>query len=228
MRGMSADLSPDQNRRIESMIRFGTVTAVDCAQKPPMCRAKSGGLATDWLKWVTPRAGNVREWSPPSVGEECLIFSPSGETGAGAILTGFFNAAHEAPEEDAKVTARHWDDGAVERYDQGAHEYLLHLPAGKLTLRVGGSTLEITESAIMLKSDSITVIAPPITLQGNVVILGGLTGQPGAGGEGGSAIFRGRIDADVDVTGAGVSLKGHTHSGVQAGGGNTGKPVGGG
>jgi phage baseplate assembly protein gpV len=86
----------------------------------------------------------------------------------------------------------------------------------------------MTESAITLKSDAVTIVAPPITLQGNVVILGSLTGQPGGGGDGGSASFHGRISADVDVTGAGVSLKSHVHGGVQPGGSNTAPPVGGG
>jgi phage baseplate assembly protein V len=226
---MNADLPPDQNRRLESIVRFGTVVDVDLTSKPPMARAKSGGLTTDWLKWITPRAGKVREWSPPSDGEECVILSPSGETGAGAILTGLFNDGHEAPESDGNVTARHWGDGAVERYDQGTHAYLLDVPAGgSITLKIGGSSLVMTESAITLKSDAVTIIAPPITLQGNTVILGSLAGQPGAGGDGGSATFQGRISADVDVTGAGVSLKSHVHGGIQPGGSNTAPPAGGG
>ncbi len=225
---MTSDISPEQNRRLESIVRFGTISDVDLTSKPPMCRAKSGGLTTDWLKWITPRAGKVREWSPPSIGEECVILSPSGDTGAGAILTGFFNAGLAAPETDGNVTARHFDDGAVERYDQTAHAYLLDVPTGgSITFKIGGSSLVMTESAITLKSDAVTVISPPITLQGNVVILGALTGQSGAGGEGGSATFHGRIDADVDVTAAGVSLKSHKHSGVQPGSGQTGGPVGG-
>jgi phage baseplate assembly protein V len=228
LRGMDSNLPPSQNRQLESVVRFGTISAIDLTSKPPMCRAKSGGLNTDWLKWITLRAGNVRVWNPPSIGEECIILSPSGDTRTGAILTGLFNSDYEAPETDENVTARHWDDGAVERYDQAAHEYLLDVPAGgTITLKIGGSSLVMTDSAITLKSDAVTVIAPPITLQGNVLILGSLTGQPGAGGEGGNATFNGRIDATVDVTAAGVSLKNHKHSGVQAGSSQTGAPVGG-
>ncbi|MDR2925889.1 MAG: phage baseplate assembly protein V [Azoarcus sp.] len=148
---MSQDLSPEQNRRLESVLRFGTVAAVDFASQPPLCRAQSGGLTTDWLRWMTPRAGNVREWLPPTVGEECLIFSPSGETDAGAILSGLFNDARPAPEKDGFVTARHWDDGAVERYDQATHGYLLDVPAGgSITLRIGGSFMVMTQNSITL------------------------------------------------------------------------------
>ena len=243
---MEPNLAPDQNRRLESVLRFGTVSAVDTARA--VCRATSGGLETDWLQWLEPHASDrVRDWNPPSVGEQCVVLSPSGETGAGAILTGLYQNACPAPESSQDVTARHWKDGAKNRYDQAAHAWLHELPAGgKLVLKVGGTTLEMTSDHILLTiggtnmeltaqaatltSPAVTVTAPPITLVGNVTIMGGLTGQPGPGGAGGSATFHGRIDADEDVkvTGAGVSLKDHVHSGVLVGGSNTQKPVGGG
>ncbi|MDR1229697.1 MAG: phage baseplate assembly protein V [Azoarcus sp.] len=224
---MEPELSPDQNRRLESMVRFGAIAEVDHGNA--LCRAVSGGITTDWLPWIERRAGDVRDWCPLSVGEQCVILSPSGETGAGAILTGLYQDSRPAPESESAVSARHWDDGATVRYDQAAHEYLLDVPAdGKITFRIGGTSLVMTTNGATLTADAVTVVAPPITLQGNVLILGSLTGQPGAGMGGGNAVFHGRIDADVDVTGAGVSLKDHVHGGVQPGGGNTGAPAGGG
>jgi phage baseplate assembly protein V len=221
---MPADLAADQNRRLESVTRYGTVTAVDPAQAK--CRVSSGGLETDWIEWVERRAGDVRTWSPPSAGEQCLVLSPSGETGAAVAITGIFQASRPAPEDSKDVTATHWPDGAKERYDHAAHEYLLDVPAGgKITLKIGGTTLELTADGATLTAPHITLTAPPITMNGNVTILGSLAGMAGAGGAGGNATFSGRIDATVDVTGAGISLKNHRHDGVQPGGSQTGTPV---
>jgi phage baseplate assembly protein V len=241
----AADLSPDQNRRIESALRFGTVASVDPASAT--CTVTSGGITTDALPWLEANAGShVQDWNPPIVGEQCVVLSPSGETGAGVVLKGLFQAAVPAPESSPDVTARHWADGAVCRYDQASHDYLLDVPdGGKITLKIGqtkleltadhallqigSTTLELTAEKATLQAPAITAIAPPITMIGNLTLMGAMTGMPGAGGTpGGSATFHGRIDADEDVrvTNAGVSLKDHVHGGVLTGDAKTTKPVG--
>jgi phage baseplate assembly protein gpV len=37
-------------------------------------------VLTGWMPW-TEQAGNIRSWKPPSVGEQMILFSPSGEIG---------------------------------------------------------------------------------------------------------------------------------------------------
>lgn len=51
-------MTADLNRRIENIVRLGTIAEVDCAHAK--AKVKSGGILTDWLPWVTARAGNVR------------------------------------------------------------------------------------------------------------------------------------------------------------------------
>lgn len=69
---------------------------------------------------------------------------------------------------------------------------------------------------------SMTINAPAITLNGNVTINGNLS--QGMGEDGGTATMLGPVNVTNDVTASGISVKNHTHSGVQSGNSNTGKP----
>ena len=84
---------------------------------------------------------------------------------------------------------------------------LIHAPAGV--------TIE-TDSSVTIKAKSSVVIdSPETTINGHLTVKNGLSATGGA--EGGIAVA-GDIVADT------VSLKSHTHSGVQPGSGNTGAP----
>ncbi|VEB71149.1 Phage P2 baseplate assembly protein gpV [Providencia rustigianii] len=47
-------MSADIHRLIRNLIRIGVVTAVDAKKG---CRVQIGDLETDWLNWLTLRAG---------------------------------------------------------------------------------------------------------------------------------------------------------------------------
>jgi phage baseplate assembly protein V len=219
------DLSPDQNRRLASIVRLGVVVDVDHATV--RARLKTGGLLTDWLPWAAPRAGaSARDWDPPSVGEQRLLLSPSGETGAGVILSAINQDAHPAPfGGDENKTGREWGDGAQCVYDHAAHEWLLQVPTGgAITLTIGATTLTLTAEGATLDTPQLTVNAPLSTFNGNVAINGGLAVNGGTAGAG-NATFNGSIHTTADVIAGTVSLQQHKHSGVQSGGSQTGTPV---
>lgn len=156
---MSAENSPDpadHARRMESILRLGTIDAVDHAA----CRArvKTGGILTEWLPWFERRAGTTRDWDPPTVGEQCMVLSLSGETAAGVIMTGIFSDAHPTPCQEKEKQARIWPDQAWMHYDHVLHDYLLDVPVGgKITLRCGRAFIEI-------RDDHIQITAPRIDL----------------------------------------------------------------
>ena len=146
----------DLARRLDNLIRLGTIAAVDHARA--LCRVQSGGLLTDWLPWAERRAGNTRTWTPPTVGEQVLLLCPSGEPGAGIVLTGIYTNAHDQPSASADEHVTHYPDGARDRYDHAAHDYLLDVPpGGKITLRCGASLIEIT-------NDGVRVVGPRVDL----------------------------------------------------------------
>ncbi|TQF08209.1 phage baseplate assembly protein V, partial [Myxococcus llanfairpwllgwyngyllgogerychwyrndrobwllllantysiliogogogochensis] len=60
-------------RLITNLIRTGIVTEVD--RDGWLCRVKTGDLETNWINWLTYRAGKSRTWWCPSPGEQVVLFS---------------------------------------------------------------------------------------------------------------------------------------------------------
>lgn len=206
-------------RRLENLLRAGTVAAVDITTA--RCRVRTGGLLSDWLPWFAQRAGDVRAWCPPSVGEQCLLMSPGGDLAAALVLVGLYSDARPAPETSAGIHATHYPDGAVITYDHAAHALTVTLPAG--------GTAEITApGSVTVRSDSVTIEAPQTTCTGQLLVQGLLTYQGGMAGSGGSggaaAVIEGTVQATGDVVASGISLTSHTHGGVRAGGESSGAP----
>lgn len=122
------------SRLIENLIRLGTVAEVDHGslpdKRPARVRVQSGELLTGWLPWAALRAGTTRDWDPPTVGEQVLVLSPSGQTAQGIAITGLFSALIPANGDRAGLHRRTYPDGAVVEYDSEAHQLLATLPAG--------------------------------------------------------------------------------------------------
>ncbi|OLU22477.1 baseplate assembly protein [Pseudomonas sp. PA15(2017)] len=148
----------DLTRRLENLIRLGTIAQVDHANA--RCRVKSGGILTGWLPWIAERAGTDQAWHAPSVNEQCVLFSPSGEHTAGVVLIGLYSNAHPAPDASPTRHRRRYRDGAVIDYDTDSHTLLATLPAGgQITLTAPGG-LTITGN---------------VTINGQVVASGDVT-----------------------------------------------------
>ena len=99
-------------RLIENLIRYGVIHAVQ--MKPPRVQVKTGKLTTTWLPWIAARAGADQEWDPPTLGEQVILFSPSGQLANG---------------DRAGLHRRTYRDGAVIEYDSIAHHLSALLPA---------------------------------------------------------------------------------------------------
>lgn len=188
------DSTAELNRRLENLIRLGTIAAVDPATA--RCRVKTGGLDTEWLPWLAQRAGSDRDWNPPSVGEQCMVACPSGDPAIGVVLLGIYSSAAPANDDSLARHRRSYRDGAVIEYDTATHALRATLPAG----------------------GTVALTAPGgVTITGDVAIIGSLTASDGA-------TITGTLSATVDVTAAGISLVDHVHGGVEPGGGTTGAP----
>lgn len=106
-------------RRLENLLRPGTIHAVDHAGAH--VRVASGDLITNWLPWFERRAGNVRTWCPPSVGEQCLVLSPGGDLSSGMVLVGLNSETYPAPADSPTLHRIEFIDGAVIDYDHASH-----------------------------------------------------------------------------------------------------------
>lgn len=118
----------DLLRRLENLIRLGTIAAVD--HQAARCTVSTGGLSVPNLPWLALRAGSSSDWDPPTVGEQCILFSPSGEPALGVALVGLYSQQRPAPSNSATVRRRKYPDGAVIDYDHASHTLSAVLPAG--------------------------------------------------------------------------------------------------
>lgn len=188
--------------RVGELIRLGTIAEVDLAQA--RCRVlygdpddDDGGATTGWIRWLSPRSGETRTWSPPSEGEQVLLIVPDGQIGNAVALPGLPRDVFPAVGNNSTEIIE-FADGARLSYDPAGHTLVALLPAG--------ATASITAPG------GLTInAAGGITLRGDVAIEGALTVTE-------------TIIAEGNVTGDGVSLKNHTHGGVQGGSGNSGPP----
>lgn len=162
---MSAEIG-DLQRRLANIFRVGKVTEVN--RTTGRVKVSFQGVTSTWLPWMAARAGAVKEWSPPSVGEQVVVCSPSGELEAGFIMPGsIYYDDNPAPDTRANVTK-------------------LTLPAGgSYEISVGGVTLTLAGGKLTLNGDiEVTgdVKAGAISLKnhkhGGVVIGSDDTGAP--------------------------------------------------
>ena len=205
-------IAAELHRLIQNLIRLGTIAEVDGDR----VRVQSGKITTDWLRWLTHRAGNAATWWQPSVGEQVMILSPAGDLAAGIVLPAIYSDAHPAPEETPSVHTTHYPDGAVVSYDFATHALEAALPGG-------GSAVLTAPGSVTVNSDAITLNAPQTTCTGQLLVKQLITGQGGiaiSDGAGGGATatisiplhVTKDITTDKDVKAGNISLQGHHHT----------------
>ena len=188
-------------------LKTGIVTAV----KPGYIQAsipEFGDFITDWLPvLIFGDTQSNKSFAMPSVGAQVkLLLDARGEDGVclGSIYSDVDTPT--APNTEAIHTT--FSDGAVIEYD----------PASS-TLKASGF------NSAVLSGGTVDINASLTTINGQLVVNGLLTFTAGMAGSGGSgASVAGDITATGEITGSGVKLSEHTHSGVMPGGGNTGNP----
>lgn len=157
---------------LSELIRLGTIASVDLAAG--LCTVRYGdpddtedSAETPPIRWLAPRAGETRTWSPPSVGEQVILLVPDGQLAAAVALPGIAQDAFP-PAGDSLEEVLLFNDGARIAYDPDSHALNAILPAG--------ATAEIEASGgITLRG--------PVTIEGDVTLNGKMdaTGDVKAG-----------------------------------------------
>jgi phage baseplate assembly protein V len=214
------DLS-ETYRKFAAMIRFGIVTGVDVANARVQCSI--GGLDTDWLPWCAGRAGTTRRWSPPTQGEQVIVFAPGGDTTLGFVMPGFYQDDHPAPSNSADVDMTQFPDGSTVQYDSASNT---------LTVNVAGNGNVVVNCKVAtVKADTSVTLDTPMVhatkdmqIDGNLGVTGAMSVE-GQGASGAVSTFAGTIQVTGgDVKADGIGLKTHTHTDPQ--GGTVGPPQG--
>nr|DAU43361.1 MAG TPA: baseplate assembly protein V [Caudoviricetes sp.] len=157
-------MSAELQRKLDNIIRFGVIAEVNHATA--RARVKSGDILTEFLPFITFRSGTTKTWSPPTVGEQCVMLSVSGEFTTACILVGLYtqNSPSQSPDEHVIKFA----DGAIIEYNQASGR-----------LNVFG-----IKSAFINASQQIEIFCPTVKIKGDVKIEGSVTstGDMTAGG----------------------------------------------
>ncbi|EGJ6207019.1 phage baseplate assembly protein V [Escherichia coli] len=111
-------------RALRNMIRTGIIVETDL--NAGRCRVQTGGMCTDWLQWLTHRAGRSRTWWAPSVGEQVLILAVGGELDTAFVLPGIYSGDNPAPSASADALHIRFPDGAVIEYEPETSALTVH------------------------------------------------------------------------------------------------------
>lgn len=196
-------------RRIDNLLRIGTVAEV----KGNLCRVKTGELLTQFRPFFTRRAGTAKTSWRPTVGEQVMLLSLSGDLTNAYILPALYSDENPEPDDNANRERTVYPDGAVIEYDPDT------------------SALKVTgiKTANVQASERVTIDCPNSEFTGNVLVKKKLTVEQGAKvtgaidhsgkltSNGGMAITGG---ANID----GINFGTHKHGGVDTGSGTSGGP----
>lgn len=217
---MSAWAQSETERILANMIRVGVIHALDVANA--RVRVRTGGLTTDWLPWLTARAGATRTWSAPRPGEQVLVLSPYGDPAQAVVLPAIYQDTYPAPAASQQLERVVFPDGSVVDYNSAGNT---------LTVTVAGSGNVVVncKQATINADTSVTLNTPQTTCTGKLTVQGLLTylaGMVGSSVGGASASITGNVDFNggtLTHNGKDISST-HTHGGVTPGGGSTGVP----
>ncbi len=208
------NLLPELNdtlRLIRNLIRIGTVTEVDLVAGK--CRVQTGENHTDWLQWLTARAGNSRTWFAPSVGEQVIIFSLGGELDAAFVLPGIFSDEFPAPSASAEALNVTFPDGALIEYEPSTGA-LIAVGTKTANVEASESITAKTKVVLVTASQKITLDTPTVECTQQLITK---TLTVTDGGE-----LRGAFSHSGGAfTSNGVAIDDHKHGGVESGGSQT-------
>ncbi|VWD11886.1 bacteriophage baseplate assembly protein V [Burkholderia lata] len=221
----------NEARRVaRNSVLLGRVIAIDVSDaENPVCRVAIGddesdgqGLQSGWLRWTTARAGSLRTWSAPTLGEQVKIDCPMGDLAQGIVSGALYSEDRPAPSTSIAESVMQFDDGARISYDEEWHALTVDLPAGATIRMVAPASVVVETKDATVKAETITLDATQttckgkLTVEGPFVFLSGADGQAGEGGSGpvmrinGPAEFAGVVTA-ADHHAGGISLIHHPH-----------------
>ena len=136
----------DLQRRLANMIKRGRIHSVDLSQVPPRVKVEyAQGVTTGWLVWVSGRASSDSrtDWEPPTVDEQVLILSESGELAAGVVVPAIHDSTNAVPSSSPDEHVTKYSDGTLLIYNRASHTLKIDVQ-GELNLH---TTKDVTVKA---------------------------------------------------------------------------------
>jgi phage baseplate assembly protein V len=174
------------SQQLSTLLRDGVVTEVD--HKHARCRVRSGENHTDYIPWFTPAAGQVRVWSPPSVGEQVQLLCRDGDMANAIALPALFNDKFPAPSCKPGMVLVEFADRSRLTYDSTAHALAAELSSGSTVSIVASGGVRIAGNVTITGDVNIEgrAVATDDVLGGGVSLKNHTHGavQPGSGNSG--------------------------------------------
>ncbi|MDJ0088202.1 phage baseplate assembly protein V [Pantoea allii] len=183
-------------RLITNLIRTGTVSEVDPVNW--LCRVKTGDLETNWINWLTLRAGSTRTWWQPTIGEQVMLLSLGGNLETAFALPAIYSDAFPPPDYSENGSTTQFSDGGFFQYEPATGQLLIK---NIKSLRIEAA------DGIQLLTEAFGVEAGKTTLNSETAINGAVT-------QGGG-----------DMSSNGVVVHIHKHGGVKSGNDTSGGPA---
>lgn len=141
--GVGAFEHTEGARRISNVVRYGKVKEADYKKALIRVELQAGELTTDWIPWVTLRAGKDKFWWAPEVGEVMLVLAPSGELANAVALPAAFSNENQNADRET-IQRQTFDDGTVIEYDREAHKLKMDVK-GDVEIKATGNVTIIGE-----------------------------------------------------------------------------------
>ncbi|MEN5239100.1 phage baseplate assembly protein V [Pseudomonas sp. TWI923] len=156
--------SAQHDRMLADVVLPCVVVAVDTAAA--RVRVSDGRDWTSaWVRWHSQAAGKARHWRIPSLNEQGVLISPSGNPAHGTFVPGLYGSAGAPPDNRDHVEVWRFDDGGSLVYDWQAKSYTIELPSGTVKVKVGATVATLTGDAISAETTTLTAKATTVSVK---------------------------------------------------------------
>lgn len=149
-------------RLLLNIVRIGVVTEVDADEW--LCRVQTGNLETNWLNWLTMRAGKSRTWWKPSVGEQVLLLSIGGDLTTAFVLPGIYSNDAPPPSTSEEAMVMSFPDGGWLEYEPEMGQWLI---------KAASSVVINAPDSIEITTTNLKISAAKTSINGTVEQSGG-------------------------------------------------------
>jgi phage baseplate assembly protein V len=164
--------SAEHDRMIAAMLMPCAVVGVDLVAGK--VRVSNGEWTSAWVRWHSLAAGKARHWRSPSLGEQGVLFNPSGQAGIGTFVPGLYGNAGGPPDNRDHVEVWRFDDGGSLVYDWQAKSYTITLPSGTVMIKVASTEVVVTDAAVTVTTGNINLKAA-VTIDGALHVTQSIT-----------------------------------------------------
>lgn len=207
-------------------IKIGTVSSADPAKATArVIFPDDDGLVSYDLQVLQINSFRNTDFAMPDVGTDVVCAFLSSGAEEGFILGAVYTDGNPPPESSMDKRTVVFKDGTRISYDRATHTLSADIEGtsivadrNNVTITAPAAVTVNCTNATVNASSSVTIDTPKTDITGVLNVAGLITGKGGlaiSGGSGGAAAtVSGTLKTTGDVEAGGISLQGHTHTGV--------------